>query len=997
MRLRICFTIDSVPFTASVIAGMTSLGGSESACLGLARALQARGHDVHIFVSQLTTDAPGVDQYGVGWHAIGQLAGWSTLMDWDVAIALRQPQFLQHAPAKLRVLWGQDLMANQAMHLYQMSLAWTYDAVAYVSDFHRHQWEAISPELAPLGWVTKNGHDARLAAEARAAAVKKPHQIIHVSRPERGLAPLLTMWPMLKAKYPKATLALCRYSSMYDTAGWGAICAEFDKAVGQMNQEVGGISWLGELGKPALYKAIAESAVMWYPGVSTFGETSCIAAIEAQACGTPFVGSYKGALPETVPSGILIPGIAESDEAYQSAAIAAVIDMLDGCAKQQFAYRQRVNDGLRHVQGYSYEAVAAEWEAFILQSFEARYAREKAGILRRLKHEDDYVTARIVAEELGDVAELADCDSVLTGEVAPEDYARHALDPLLELGDTRLNTVVKMFEGCQRVLDVACGSGAYPVALALADPTRHVVAVDYAAGNIASGRHAAEVKGVADRITWAEGSAWDMANQRPSEWLAGALQTDAGTFDGLWCGEFLEHVVDCSGLVRTLDRLVTPGGRVAYSVPQGPLHSIATRHMETHRSHVHHFRPADLAAIFGQKAEYRAVVMPWLQGGARGEALGNWILSYRRGTTDDTGMRPLDRRRLLRPYARLTAGIITNDALDLRRCLDAIWPVVDEIVIGDCGARADDLAAIVAEFPRKTRVIHVGPVPDLHGGFSEARNRVLAEASGEWFLWIDSDEVLCGARDLGKYLDGPTFQGYVITQNHLHLDASMTRDTPVRLFRKRPEIKFYGCVHEQPQWKDANGEIQPALQVADVQIAHTGYLYEGIRREKCLTRNLPLLIRDQQVFPERELGKVLVLRDYANLALWARERSGGKLTDEIKTYQGKVIGLFEENFFDPMNKYHGIARPFYEAALKDVAGALQVEVAITGGLAPDGLNGTKGVPERIWVRKPEHLRTLLAGRVEAMLKPLESTAPDIDVEPWPPAVAVVPEREAVSA
>lgn len=981
MRLRVCFTIDSVPFTASVIAGTTSLGGSESACLGLARALQARGHEVHVFVSQLAQDAPTVDHAGVTWHDLSTVAGWSVLMDWDVAVALRQPQFLQHIPAKFRILWGQDLMANQAMHQYQMGLAWTFDAVAYVSAFHRHQWEAISPELKPIGWVTKNGHDARLAAEARGRAVKKPHQIIHVSRPERGLAPLLTMWPALKAKSPQATLALCRYSSMYDPAGWGEVCKEFDKAVAEMQAEVGGITYLGELGKPALYQAIAESAVMWYPGVSTFGETSCIAAIEAQACGTPFVGSYKGALPETVPSGILIPGIAESDAAYHQAAVAAVAELLDGCAHQKFAYRQKVNDGLRHVQGYSYEAVAADWEAFLLQAFQSRYDGEKRGILRRLKHDDDYVNARIVAEELGDPAEVADCEAVLVGEVSAEAYAAHALAPLSELSDGRLGAIVPMFAGCKRVLDVACGSGAYPIALALADPERHVVAVDYAAGNIEAGRAAAVEMGVADRITWVCAPVWDMETQQPSAWLQQALETEAGAFDGLWCGEFIEHVVDCTGLIDALDALVAPMGRCVFSCPHGAMHGIASRHMATHRTHVHHFRPTDLQAVFGQKAEFRAVILPWMQGDGRGESVGNWIVSYRR--QGPTGMRPLERRRLLRPYQRLSAGLITNDTLDLRRCLEAVWPSVDEIVIGDCGANADDLARVVAEFPRKTRVVAVGPVASLHGGFSEARNRVLEAARGEWFLWIDADEILCGARDLGKYLDGPVFNGYVIAQNHLHIDSRMTTDTPVRVFRKRPEIQFYGCVHEQPQWGDANGEIQPALQVADVQIAHTGYLHENIRREKCLTRNLPLLVRDQQVFPERELGKVLVLRDYANLALWARERSRGALTDEIKLYQSKVIGLFEEYFFDPSNRYYHIVRPYYEAALRDVAGAMQVEVSIVGALAPEGLNGHQSRPERIWVRTPAHLRTLLAAKVDEMLRPIEAPAPELDVEPVP--------------
>ena len=66
MRLSICFTIDSVEFTAGVIAGEQSLGGSESACVGLARAMQARGHDVHIFTTQLGADAPQFDHGGVG-------------------------------------------------------------------------------------------------------------------------------------------------------------------------------------------------------------------------------------------------------------------------------------------------------------------------------------------------------------------------------------------------------------------------------------------------------------------------------------------------------------------------------------------------------------------------------------------------------------------------------------------------------------------------------------------------------------------------------------------------------------------------------------------------------------------------------------------------------------------------------------------------------------------------------------------------------------------
>jgi hypothetical protein len=38
---------------------------------------------------------------------------------------------------------------------------------------------------------------------------------------------------------------------------------------------------------------------MWYPGVATLRGNLLHRRHEAQACGTPFVGSYRGALPET--------------------------------------------------------------------------------------------------------------------------------------------------------------------------------------------------------------------------------------------------------------------------------------------------------------------------------------------------------------------------------------------------------------------------------------------------------------------------------------------------------------------------------------------------------------------------------------------------------------------------------------------------------------------------------------------------------------------------
>ena len=118
------FLIDSVPFTPAVIAGETSLGGSESACLGLARALQARGHDVHVFATKLAPDAPSTDAAGVVWHAMDDFAAMNVFIEWDVAVCLRWwAPFAGAIRARLRILWNQDLLLPGSTQASVMSCA----------------------------------------------------------------------------------------------------------------------------------------------------------------------------------------------------------------------------------------------------------------------------------------------------------------------------------------------------------------------------------------------------------------------------------------------------------------------------------------------------------------------------------------------------------------------------------------------------------------------------------------------------------------------------------------------------------------------------------------------------------------------------------------------------------------------------------------------------------------------------------------------------------
>ena len=944
-RLTIVFHVDSIPMTAAVIAGQASLGGSESACLGLARALKARGHSVHIITTKLANDAPAVDQWGVSWHPSERLDAILPLMDPDVFVALRQPNvFGRHVPARLRILWNQDMLVGEPAKLAIMSFGWAYDKLAYVSAYQRKQWEGVAPELKPLGWVTKNGFDASLVPTD---VEKVPNRIIHISRPERGLKPLLAMWPELRKRVPDAELHICRYQSMYDGEGSNvkAMCEAFDALVEKVNKATGGITYLGALGKPDLYRAISEAAVMWYPGVVDFAETSCIAAIEAQACGTPFVGSYKGALPETVPYGFLVEGDAMSPE-YQAKSLSLVEALLT------LGNSRAVRFGRDHVKAYTYDAIAAEWEAQLWAWFDER-AKDRAGVVGTLLREDDHVAVKALTD---DPALAAYCDRVIRGEEqTAEMYAQHAMDAEEELTTRRhprMDAVVRALDGCTSVLDLACGNGSFSVAIAEGDPARHVYGVDYSEGNINTAEKLAEKRGVSDRVSFHCMPACDLEtgeiNQFHDEW--------AGAFDGVYIGEFCEHVAGVTTLLTGVRNLVGDGVRVVVTVPSGPFSDLLALDTPIQKGHVHHFRPRDLEAVFGAQKD---CVIDFMDCGwtGRGAKVGHWIISF---TTSDVpfGERPLTHwHRTMRPKQGLSVGILAHNCTpDLARVLWDVHTIADEIIIADCASTdTQELDRLAARY--RARLLELPHVQQLGGGFSEARNITLQAASQPWFLWIDSDEQLTQAPELCKYLESGIFRGYALRQNHFHLDAAQHFDTPVRLFKRGPDIQFYGCVHEQPQMGDCNGDIMPALQIYDVQIAHTGYLSEHTRRRKATDRNLPLLVRDREVFKERRLGLVLVLRDLVNQAIWDEEKTG-RVSEAAKDLYLRAVALFEQHFMDPADKFHAIARPFYEAALRRMESSVEIEYALGGSAG--GLQGRHPKPLRWWVREQAHVWPLIA-------------------------------------
>lgn len=1034
--LSIVFYMNSVPFTEAVLLKQSSLGGSESACRVLAEALAARGHDVHIYATQLLPGMAGErrgpflaqlkDRTGVNWRPFEDLP--STLAFWrpDVFVSLRMADvFALNIPAKIRLLWNQDLLVDPRV----MGMLHAVDEVVFVSEYHKKQWCDIQKMLEPMSWVTMNPIDPSDLVvtetdehiEAPVTTLPKvPGRFIHVSRPERGLDGLLALWPKVRERMPTATLRICRYSSMYDAAGWGQVCASYDDKVKYANAKYGGIEFIGELNKPQLYAEIAQAVAMVYPTTqANFAETNCIACTEAQACGTPFIGSLRGALPETLApgAGILIDGDVLTDEHVQETWLAAMAYMLDSVPDQTATdsingaevtpyianngdnlgtYASMRRAGLAAAMHVTGDDAALYWETHLYRFFEQRYQANKPAVLRQLLHWDNHAAGKLVARDLVIDAEQAGrivegsftedqpedirwalenerlCGRVIRQEEqTAEHYAQFAVqDPSAEAeANQRLHMAAEILldalEGSKvetpTVLDVACGNGSMALCLLRAAKCDvQIVGYDYSAGVL----ELAAAAVVAEAFTGR------------AQFRRGTWETLEGQYDAVFCGEFLEHVEKPWELIDRLESHCKPGGRVVLTTPCGPFAELLEPGIPRHRGHVHGFSYEDITRLGSTKKHFT-----WSYYGigtsVRGTSVGYWVLTF-----EASGAPPalaLDYAHAIlteRPYQRVVASMIMRNEFGwLHKCLTTIRRIVDRVVIYDTGSV--DGSIELAE--RLGAEVIRGDWPN---DFSEARNRALAavEKDAEWVFWLDCDEQLDGGPRLRHYTcDRGPYRGYVIRQKHLMIDAPNFDDVPTRLFRTGLGIRFYGSVHEQPETVRNEG-IMPALDQRDLNLIHLGYHTRDVRRQKLLQRNLPLLMRDIKGGNCRELDYVLYMRDLVNTALFDLEDKTESMTLTAYKHCQQAIRVYDAHFTDPDHRCHKTAWPYYQQALKLIREGYEIN---WGFLANRGsLDGRRAPGQNLQVRTAAEGDRIISHQLKGWFKQMGGTV--IDVAPVMP-------------
>lgn len=164
---------------------------------------------------------------------------------------------------------------------------------------------------------------------------------------------------------------------------------------------------------------------------------------------------------------------------------------------------------------------------------------------------------------------------------------------------------------------------------------------------------------------------------------------------------------------------------------------------------------------------------------------------------------------------KLSLVMITkNEELKLRRCLDSVKDIVDEIIIVDTGS-TDKTKDIALEFDAN--------VYDYKwdNNFSNARNYALEKSSGDWNLILDADEFITDI-DLNNIYEiinsNDMFIGQVKIVNLFEQDNEIRKSNSF-ISRLAPKgVYFSGSIHEQLDCTLPRKKVY-------IELEHDGYLY----------------------------------------------------------------------------------------------------------------------------------------------------------------------------
>lgn len=890
--MKIILYVAGMPFDGNTIKEGKSLGGSESQGYYVAKELARRGHEVIVFSNiQEPMQADGVTYMPIGkptnQFPLGDTFGdYAANVPHDVLIGQRVPNFFSRRyNSKVNLWWTHDLALFRMKGSYESQLPFV-DGLLCVSEFHKKQVHEVYGHKKEFMHILPNSIDFDLFKDRIAANQKfESKTLIYSSRPERGLENLVMPGGIMEKLYeldPELKLIVCGYdNTTKQMQGY------YNQLWSRCN-ELPNVENYGPLSKEQLAQLMKGAFLHVYP--TEFEETSCITAMEESASGTPFVTTRTGALEETLEDGGVL--WVDKDE-YDKVDIDKFVRSIRSLQNNQEKWYLLHEKALKKSENFKIEKAIDGLEKTIKEIFESKTKNKRTLVNHLIRNSDIIAANKLISEneeELKDYKEFINKEYKTVFNTDPKDFYdniadyntnqiknNHNLgDDYYQLSMPRIRPVLDFLRTLKkgtRILDYGCCVGQQTIAYARAFPDLEFVGCDIARAQVEIGeRYAAE-------------------NNIRNITFINAIHPSVidGKFDTVICSEVTEHVEDYNKFLMGLESLTNKNSDIIITVPHGP-HEEVRWNQQKIREHLHHFEEEDIKEIL-EGREYH-IVYTSSQSNKYGDILGNFFVHWK-STGDQFGKIDYNRKfRMQAPKETLSACIICRpDGFTLAKTLESVKDIVDEVIIGFDGKEGEGLGWDIAKkYGAKAFEIESPTVQ----GFDEARNKTIEKAKSDWILWIDDDETFIWPERLSIFLRHNQYDAYAVSQHHFSAEPAgiIKTDFPCRIFRNNKGIKFYGVVHEHPE-EIMNETIRETVLIPKdiVAICHNGYENEEIRRGRFL-RNWPLMQRDQQKYPDRELGQMLFLRDLIHLNRFELERNGGQITDDMVKRCNMVMNYF---------------------------------------------------------------------------------------------------------
>ncbi len=363
------------------------LGGSESALFYLSREMAKLGHEIVIY-NNCGKEAGIYENVDYRqFTTLADLVKHSKEKEYDIFISFRDlTAFLFPVKAKKRIWWGHDDFSNVWNYSdYRKHLGAAFLKLAgFLINKYCDELFVVSKWLGEICvekvyidpkkiYATKNGvywayyEDTEPSPPAPLPEGEGPgvrgFRLVYTSVPDRGLDILLDIFPEIRKEIPEATLHIY--------CGWDlGMLKESDKLRAQKLYEKTsqpGVVREGTKKHSELAKDLMISSLMLYPSHAVpiagfFAETSCIAALEAQAAGCPVIASNRGALSESIKNGqtgVLIEGDPHSDD-YKASFVKETVELL----KDTNRLEQMRKSGVNFIRNnFTWDIIAKEWTA----------------------------------------------------------------------------------------------------------------------------------------------------------------------------------------------------------------------------------------------------------------------------------------------------------------------------------------------------------------------------------------------------------------------------------------------------------------------------------------------------------------------------------------------------------------------------------------------------------------------------------------------------------